>query len=98
MDAATEGLDRLVARHLMHGVLTPYSTDIRAARQVVEQWEGCCYTLYRESLYADRLYDVYEVQLYRDTSHGEQMRASGNTAPIAICRAALRAAGVEPRS
>lgn len=61
-----------------------YSTDIAAAWQVVEK-------LNKDDFYMD-----YDINEYRcQFKKGRQMFERAETAPLAICKAALRTVGVE---
>lgn len=81
-------LDALVAEKVMGGELRPYSTDISAAWEVVEKYKWA----EPELRYSDEQH-CWVFSLHKASGYPNEC---GDTAPHAICLAALRAVGYEP--
>lgn len=71
-----------------HGTCVPnYSTHIAAAWIVVDKLARLSFGIDREQCFGVR----YDVRCYDDPDMRDKVRATAETAPLAICRAALLA-------
>ena len=94
-------IDRYIASKIMNGVLRAYSTDIAAAWSVVEKLEnlitisGPKAAIGAEQVNGDSWYA--EILEAAGTPPIDSISAFAETAPMGICRAAVKLAAIRDR-